>query len=172
MNSNEIILPCRLSYANIWEARQSMEGDKMQYSCCLLIPKTDAATIDATHQSTVTVLVFAQRFSRIVPGTERPTSVQIVPGPRNRTSASIPYIGRVRIDPRNESITNGVCEFTLVRTIRGCQEFRIQDSVCHAQRHSGIVGGFAGPQIQPSAAYHFAQTLRVGSTDSFTGHEL
>ena len=45
MNSNEIILPCRLSYANIWEARQSMEGDKMQYSCCLLIPKTDTATI-------------------------------------------------------------------------------------------------------------------------------
>lgn len=45
MNSNEIILPCRLSYANIWEARQSMEGDKMQYSCCLLIPKADTATI-------------------------------------------------------------------------------------------------------------------------------
>lgn len=45
MNSNEIIIPCRLSYANIWEARQSMEGDKMQYSCCLLIPKTDTATI-------------------------------------------------------------------------------------------------------------------------------
>ena len=45
MNSNEIILPCRLSYANIWEARQSMEGDKMQYSCCLLIPKTDTVTI-------------------------------------------------------------------------------------------------------------------------------
>ena len=38
MNANEIIIPCRLSYANIWEARQSMEGDKMQYSCCLLIP--------------------------------------------------------------------------------------------------------------------------------------
>lgn len=45
MNPNEIILPCRLSYANIWEARQSMEGDKMQYSCCLLISKTDTATI-------------------------------------------------------------------------------------------------------------------------------
>lgn len=46
MNSNEIIIPCRLSYANIWEARQSMEGDKMQYSCCLLIPKkTGTATI-------------------------------------------------------------------------------------------------------------------------------
>lgn len=47
MNANEIIIPCRLSYANIWEARQSMEGDKMQYSCCLLIPKTDTATIQA-----------------------------------------------------------------------------------------------------------------------------
>ena len=45
MNANEIIIPARLSYANIWEARQSMEGDKMQYSCCLLIPKTDTATI-------------------------------------------------------------------------------------------------------------------------------
>lgn len=45
MNANEIIIPCRLSYANIWEARQSMEGDKMQYSCCLLIPKSDTATV-------------------------------------------------------------------------------------------------------------------------------
>lgn len=50
MNSNEIILPCRLSYANIWEARQSMEGDKMQYSCCLLIPKTDTATIQCLQK--------------------------------------------------------------------------------------------------------------------------
>lgn len=45
MNANEIIIPCRLSYANIWEARESLEGDKMQYSCCLLIPKHDTDTL-------------------------------------------------------------------------------------------------------------------------------
>nr|DAM21451.1 MAG TPA: DNA helix destabilizing protein [Caudoviricetes sp.] len=45
MNANEIIIPCRLSYANVWEARQSMEGDEMQYSCGLLIPKSDTGTL-------------------------------------------------------------------------------------------------------------------------------
>lgn len=47
MNANEIIIPARLSYANIWEARQSLEGDKMQYSCSLLIPKSDVNTVQA-----------------------------------------------------------------------------------------------------------------------------
>ena len=37
----------RLSYANIWEARQTMEGDRMQYSCSLLIPKSDTKTVQA-----------------------------------------------------------------------------------------------------------------------------
>ena len=45
MNANEIIIPARLSYANIWEARQTMEGDRMQYSCSLLIPKSDTKTV-------------------------------------------------------------------------------------------------------------------------------
>lgn len=45
MNANEIIIPARLSYANIWEAKQTMEGDRMQYSCCLLIPKSDTNTV-------------------------------------------------------------------------------------------------------------------------------
>ena len=47
MNANEIIIPARLSYANIWEARQSLEGDKMQFSCSLLIPKSDIKTVQA-----------------------------------------------------------------------------------------------------------------------------
>ena len=47
MNANEIIIPARLSYANIWEARQTMEGDRMQYSCSLLIPKSDTKTVQA-----------------------------------------------------------------------------------------------------------------------------
>ena len=47
MNANEIIIPARLSYANIWEARQTMEGDRMQYSCSLLIPKSDTKTEQA-----------------------------------------------------------------------------------------------------------------------------
>lgn len=45
MNSNEIIVPARLSYANIWEAKQSQDGSKAQFSCSLLIPKTDTEAI-------------------------------------------------------------------------------------------------------------------------------
>ena len=37
MNANEIIIPCRLSYANIWEPKQVNGTGDPKYSCCLLI---------------------------------------------------------------------------------------------------------------------------------------
>ena len=45
MNANEVIIPCRLSYANIWEPKQVNGTGDPKYSCCLLIRKTDTATI-------------------------------------------------------------------------------------------------------------------------------
>lgn len=45
MNANELIIPCRLSYANLWEPRQVNGTGDPKYSCCLLIPKTDTATL-------------------------------------------------------------------------------------------------------------------------------
>lgn len=45
MNANELIIPCRLSYANIWEPKQVNGTGDPKYSCCLLIPKTDTATL-------------------------------------------------------------------------------------------------------------------------------
>lgn len=45
MNANEIIIPCRLSYANIWEPKQVNGSGDPKYSCCLLIPKSDTATL-------------------------------------------------------------------------------------------------------------------------------
>ena len=38
----------RLSYANVWEAK-SINGGKPKFSVSLLIPKDDAATIDAIN---------------------------------------------------------------------------------------------------------------------------
>lgn len=46
MNKNEIIIPCRLSYANIWEPK-SINGSDPKYSCSLLIPKKDKKTLAA-----------------------------------------------------------------------------------------------------------------------------
>ena len=37
MNTNEVIIPCRLSYANIWEPKQVNGTGDPKYSCCLLI---------------------------------------------------------------------------------------------------------------------------------------
>ena len=37
MNANEIIIPCRLSYANIWEPKQVNGTGDPKYSCCLLM---------------------------------------------------------------------------------------------------------------------------------------
>lgn len=45
MNANEIIIPCRLSYANIWEPKQVNGTGDPKYSCCLLIPKSDTKTV-------------------------------------------------------------------------------------------------------------------------------
>ena len=45
MNTNEVIIPCRLSYANIWEPKQVNGTGDPKYSCCLLIKKSDTAAI-------------------------------------------------------------------------------------------------------------------------------
>ena len=45
MNANEVIIPCRLSYANIWEPKQVNGTGDPKYSCCLLIKKSDTAAI-------------------------------------------------------------------------------------------------------------------------------
>ena len=38
----------RLSYANVWEPK-SINGGEPKYSCSILIPKTDRATITAIN---------------------------------------------------------------------------------------------------------------------------
>ena len=45
MNANEIIIPCRLSYAHIWEPKQVNGTGDPKYSCCLLIKKSDTAAV-------------------------------------------------------------------------------------------------------------------------------
>lgn len=45
MNANEIIIPCRLSYAHIWEPKQVNGTGDSKYSCCLLIKKNDTAAV-------------------------------------------------------------------------------------------------------------------------------
>ncbi len=45
MNANEIIIPCRLSYAHIWEPK-SINGSEPKYSCCLLISKKEAKVLE------------------------------------------------------------------------------------------------------------------------------
>lgn len=36
----------RLSYANLFQPRAGMDGQDPKYSLCVLIPKTDTATVD------------------------------------------------------------------------------------------------------------------------------
>ena len=42
--ATKVIVPCRISFANIWEARSINGGDE-KYSVSLLIPKDDKATL-------------------------------------------------------------------------------------------------------------------------------
>ena len=45
--------PVRLSYCNLDKARAITPGAKEKYSCVLLIPKTDKATVDGLKQAMV-----------------------------------------------------------------------------------------------------------------------
>lgn len=51
MNTNEIIIPCRLSYANIWEPKQVNGTGDPKYSCCLLIKKSDTNALAAIRKA-------------------------------------------------------------------------------------------------------------------------
>ena len=119
MNANEIIIPCRLSYANIWEARQSMEGDKMQYSCCLLIPKSDTATVQRIQA------MMAKIEAEAVGPVARKTSARLItsftgapPALRDSASAS-GSIKMMVLPPKPPPISEGVtrsCEASVPRT--------------------------------------------------------
>lgn len=48
--SNKVIVPCRLSYANIWEP-QSINGSEPKFSVSAIIPKSDTKTINAIKKA-------------------------------------------------------------------------------------------------------------------------
>ena len=49
-SATKVIIPCRISFANIWEAR-SINGSDEKYSVSLLIPKEDKATLTKIHKA-------------------------------------------------------------------------------------------------------------------------
>ena len=49
-NATKVVVPCRISFANIWEAR-SINGSDEKYSVSLLIPKEDKATLTKIHKA-------------------------------------------------------------------------------------------------------------------------
>ena len=46
----KVIIPCRISFANIWEAKSINGGDE-KYSVSCLIPKEDKATLTKIHKA-------------------------------------------------------------------------------------------------------------------------
>lgn len=48
--ATKVVVPCRISFANIWEARSINGGDE-KYSVSLLIPKEDKATLAKIHKA-------------------------------------------------------------------------------------------------------------------------
>lgn len=49
-NATKVVLQCRISYANIFEAK-SINGGDAKYSVSCLIPKTDKKTLLAIHKA-------------------------------------------------------------------------------------------------------------------------
>lgn len=48
--ATKVVVPCRISFANIWEPK-SINGSDEKYSVSLLIPKEDKATLDKIHKA-------------------------------------------------------------------------------------------------------------------------
>lgn len=48
--ATRVVVPCRISFANIWEPR-SVNGSEEKYSVSLLIPKSDKATLANIHKA-------------------------------------------------------------------------------------------------------------------------
>lgn len=48
--ATKVVIPCRISFANIWEPR-SVNGSEEKYSVSCLIPKTDKATLAKIHKA-------------------------------------------------------------------------------------------------------------------------
>ena len=46
----KVIVPCRISFANIWEAKSINDGEE-KYSVSCLIPKEDKATLEKIHKA-------------------------------------------------------------------------------------------------------------------------
>ena len=46
----KVVIPCRISFANIWEAK-SINGGEEKYSVSCLIPKEDKATLTKIHKA-------------------------------------------------------------------------------------------------------------------------
>ena len=50
MSPTKVVIPCRLSFANIWEPK-SINGGEEKYSASLIIPKSDKATVNAIQKA-------------------------------------------------------------------------------------------------------------------------
>jgi hypothetical protein len=54
--TNITIGPIRLSYARVWEAEAMNEGDAKKFSTCVLIPKSDTATLAKVKAAIATAM--------------------------------------------------------------------------------------------------------------------
>ncbi len=50
MSATKVVVPCRISFANIWEPK-SINGSEEKYSVSCLIPKDDKATLMKIHKA-------------------------------------------------------------------------------------------------------------------------
>ena len=50
VSPTKVIIPCRISFANIWEAKSINGGDE-KYSVSCIIPKSDKATLTKIHKA-------------------------------------------------------------------------------------------------------------------------
>ena len=50
MSPTKVVVPCRISFANIWEPK-SINGGEEKYSVSCLIPKSDTRTLDKIHRA-------------------------------------------------------------------------------------------------------------------------
>ena len=170
MNANEVIIPCRLSYANIWEPKQVNGTGDPKYSCCLLIKKSDTAAIAKLKAAIEAVKKGPQalaRWGRL--SSQEPEAAPARRAPKRTTrTTSCYFLNRQR--PSDEPPSRRSID-------RACNDVLDQDEVysgCYAMSRSASFSYSASGNKGIGAGLEVIQKVRDGerlsggnSTDGF-----
>ena len=114
----------RLSYANIWTPRAANEGSEPKYSASIIIPKADAATVDAIKKAIeVAIQEGVGKFGGKIPP---------------RTTLKLPLRDGDEERPDDEAYKNAYFLNATSKLAPGIVDKHVQPILDHSEVYSGV----------------------------------